>query len=297
MPIACGQCIGCRLDYSREWANRGYIEASQYKDNYFITLTYDDEHLPKKEEITTSDGITYTEIPQIEWKGCLEPKDFTQFMKNLRQIMKRDYNQENIRFIGCGEYGTQNKRPHYHLILFNCQLPIESFYNPKVNWEKNVYWQNVIIERAWNKGISNICEANWENIAYTARYITKKINGTESEDIYACQGQLKEFFRCSRNPGIARDYYEKNKDQIYKNDQITIKTKKGLRRIKPPAYFDRLYEEENPKRMQEIKEERRKKQIQALKIKAQTTSLTRWEQLQIEEDYKKDKTLALKREL
>lgn len=29
VPISCGKCIGCRLDYSREWAIRSYFESKQ----------------------------------------------------------------------------------------------------------------------------------------------------------------------------------------------------------------------------------------------------------------------------
>lgn len=295
--INCGECIGCRLDYSREWANRGYLESLQYKHNYFITLTYDEDHLPEAEEVTTSSGLTFTELEEYEWKGILVPKEFTQFMKNLRQIMKRDYNVDGVRFMGCGEYGGEGARPHYHIILFNCPLPEETFYNPRISWGKDVYYQNTIIERAWTKGISNICEANWNNIAYTARYITKKINGTGSEEEYAARGQIKEFFRTSRNPGIAREYYEKNKDEIYKTDQIMIKNKKGVHYVKPPKYFDQLYEKENPKEFEKIRKQRKKQTLDNLLIKGQTTSLTRWEQLQIEMTTKEQASSTLKRNL
>ena len=48
MPVElpCGQCMGCRLEHSRQWAIRMMHEASQYENNCFITLTYDNEHLP-----------------------------------------------------------------------------------------------------------------------------------------------------------------------------------------------------------------------------------------------------------
>ena len=46
--IPCGQCISCRLVYSRQWANRCALEMQYHKSNLFITLTYDDEHLPTK---------------------------------------------------------------------------------------------------------------------------------------------------------------------------------------------------------------------------------------------------------
>ena len=294
--INCGNCIGCRIDYSREWANRGYLESLSYKNNYFVTLTYDDEHKPCEEELTTSEGITYTDMDGIEWNGILVPKDLQLFMKRLRSNMTRKYGQKTpIRFMACGEYGSKTKSPHYHLILYNLQLPADSFYNPRVNWENNIYYQNHIIEEAWTEGISNIAEACWETIAYTARYITKKINGEASEDYYAMQGQIKEFFRVSNRPGIGKQYYEENKDKIYKNDQIMIRNNKGVHYIKPPNYYDMLFKKENPAEFEKIQKKRKKENIDQLKIKGQQTSLTLWEQLQVEEETKKQKTSALKR--
>ena len=77
-PVPCGSCIGCRLDYSRDWATRCLLEAEQFKFNYFLTLTYDDVHLPK--------GNVQN--------ATLVPEDFTNFMKRLRIYFKREFNQE-----------------------------------------------------------------------------------------------------------------------------------------------------------------------------------------------------------
>ena len=47
MPITlpCQQCIGCRLERSRQWAIRCMHEASLYDKNCFLTLTYSDDYL------------------------------------------------------------------------------------------------------------------------------------------------------------------------------------------------------------------------------------------------------------
>ena len=45
-PVACGKCAGCKADRARVWAIRCYHEASQYDVSSFLTLTYDDAHLP-----------------------------------------------------------------------------------------------------------------------------------------------------------------------------------------------------------------------------------------------------------
>lgn len=46
LQLPCRHCVGCRLSKSREWANRVVMEQTYHDDAWFVTLTYDDEHLP-----------------------------------------------------------------------------------------------------------------------------------------------------------------------------------------------------------------------------------------------------------
>lgn len=94
VQVPCGKCLECRIQHARDWADRCVIEAKQYKYNYFVTLTYDDAHLPER--------------------NSLNPKDLQLFLKRLRKRFKG----VKIRFLASGEYGS-SFRPHYHLILFN----------------------------------------------------------------------------------------------------------------------------------------------------------------------------------
>lgn len=273
--IPCKKCIGCRLDYSREWANRGYLESLNWTQNYFVTLTYDDEHLPEGE--------------------TLEPKEFSNFIKRLRKYMRdKKIQSKGIRFMGCGEYGEERGRPHYHVILFNCKLPTDSFYNPRIS-NKNTYWQNEIIEKCWNKGIINVSDVTWNTIAYTARYITKKIYGAKAEEEY--QGKVPEFFRTSRNPGIGGYYYDEHASEIYENDEIIITNKKGAASQKPPKYFDRLLDRDNPELLENLKRTRRKRASDNARVLDEQSSYTRLERLAINARSKADKMLALIREL
>lgn len=293
--IPCGKCIGCRLDYSREWANRGYLESLNYVNNWFITITYDEEHLPQPTELIDKNGITWWD--EGNWEGgTLVPEHLTQFIKNVRQIMKREYNQDGIRFMAAGEYGDKGQRPHYHIIFFNLNLPIEDLYNPRIN-NRNVYYQSKVIERAWNKGISNLSQATWNTIAYTARYITKKINGEGSEELYYSNGKVKEFFRVSRMPGIGQDYFQKNWEKIYKTDSITIKNASGIIKARPPTYFDKLLEKEHPEVWIKTQRKRQHEAEKQTKLKGENTSLFLREQLEIEERTKEDNNLSLRRTL
>jgi len=65
LELPCGQCIGCRLERSRQWAIRCVHEASMHENNCFITLTYAPEYLPPD--------------------GGLIKSDFQKFIKRLRK--------------------------------------------------------------------------------------------------------------------------------------------------------------------------------------------------------------------
>lgn len=47
--LPCNQCIGCRLNYSRQWAIRCIHEAQMHKNNCFITLTFSPEALASRQ--------------------------------------------------------------------------------------------------------------------------------------------------------------------------------------------------------------------------------------------------------
>ena len=81
LEVPCGQCIGCRLDRSRDWALRCIHEAQLHEDNSYITLTYDDDNLPAN--------------------ASLDKSDFQKFMKRLRKSL----GDKKVRFFHCGEYG------------------------------------------------------------------------------------------------------------------------------------------------------------------------------------------------
>ena len=110
IEIPCGKCIGCRLDYSRDWANRMMLEASYHEQNYFITLTYDDLHVPKSYYPCPETGEA---LPSL----TLSKRDVQLFLKRLRKLTGQQF-----RYYLCGEYGSTTHRPHYHLIVFGLVL-------------------------------------------------------------------------------------------------------------------------------------------------------------------------------
>ena len=235
--VPCGRCIGCRLEYSRQWATRCMLESEQYKENQFITLTYDNEHIPITNGVTDDGEIGYV--------GTLNPDDLQKFMKRLRIKYKRKFNHDNIRFYACGEYGEEHQRPHYHAIIFNLPIPDKKEWYINQKSHEKVYTSE-ILTKIWGKGIVGIGNVTWESAAYVARYIMKKQKGQNAIEYYKKRGIHPEFVRMSRKPGIAAKYYEDHKFEIYETDEIFIKRKNKVEKVKPSKYYDDKFEIEFP---------------------------------------------------
>jgi hypothetical protein len=286
IQLPCGQCTECRLARSREWATRCMLESKEHKQNYFITLTYDEEHLPKGQAIETTTG----EIYEV---GTLNDKDMQEFWKRLRITWKRKYNIENIRYYYCGEYGETYGRPHYHAICFG--LPIYDLKTDHKSKKGNMNYISKEIEKIWGKGRVAIGTVTWDSCAYTARYIMKKQTGKGNEEYYKILGVKPEFVRMSRRPGIGKNYYENNKDSIYDIDGIYISTKKGVQKIKPSKYYDKLYDIDNHERLENIKEARKATAELTEQQITRSTDMTAREIRETKEQSKKIAQRTLKR--
>lgn len=235
LQVPCGQCIGCRLEKSRQWAIRCVHEASLYDDNCFITLTYDDAHLP--------------------YDGSLNKKHFQDFMKRLRKRFG-----EGIRFFHCGEYGEQFRRPHYHACLFNFDFSDKVLY--KITHSGMRLYNSSALSELWPFGFSVIGSVTFESAAYVARYICKKITGEPADEHYQVfrpdTGEVfkiePEYCTMSRRPGLGKGFYEKYKDDLLKNDYVVINGKT----VKPPKFYDALFERECLDHFKRVKALRRK---------------------------------------
>ena len=224
--IPCGQCIGCRLERSRQWAMRCMHESQLHRESSFITLTYSREHVPSD--------------------GSLNKRDFQLFVKRLRKSLKG----RKIRYFHCGEYGEQLGRPHYHACI--CGYAPADKVLIKTVGEVRLYSSKSLSD-IWGKGFVTIGDVTFESAAYVARYVTKKITGDKAQAHY--QGRNPEYVTMSRRPGIGKPWFEKYKTDVYPKDFVTVREKK----MKPPKYYQKLYEHTNPSEFDKIKIKRKKK--------------------------------------
>lgn len=297
VPVPCGQCIGCRLDYSRMWADRCMLEAQEYQHNAFITLTYDPEHLPPLKECVN------VETGEIFLWPSLVPDELTKFMKDLRNYYMNNLNHTGIRFYACGEYGGEGGRPHFHILAFNL-LPLPDMrYWFTTDQHEKIYHSEILQNKIWKKGICSIGELTWNSCAYVARYVVKKQKGA-TKGLVDLSGNLvsglePEFTRMSRMPGIAWKYYDEHKHEFYETDEIVIAVRGKARTIKPPRYFDKMYDLENvdPFIMRDIKERRAERAKESMKEQLMHTDLNESEYLAVKERNKLAQIKALKRGL
>lgn len=284
--IPCGQCSACRLQYTKEWANRCLLEAQYHKKSYFITLTYDDDHLPTSLlDIVPESGEKNVEIP------TLRKKDLQDFFKELRYY----YDKNKIRYYACGEYGTQTCRSHYHCIIFGLELDDLVMYK-RVIQNGQVYWYytSEILNKAWkHKGFVIVAPATWESIAYTARYVMKKLTGPAAQ-FYEDHKIEPEFVVMSRRPGIAKQYFIDHPD-MFEKDLLRIGTEYGGKEFGIPRYFKKMFDALDEEAYNKYKADN-KRNAEILKaVKMSKTSLSYLDQLQVEEDVLIDKIKRLKR--
>ena len=268
LSIPCGQCVGCRLERSRQWAMRCLHEASLYKQNCFITLTYADEHLPSD--------------------LSLHYADFQKFMKRLRKRFK----DKTIRFYMAGEYGENFGRPHFHACIFNLDFPDKKLWK-KTGSGCRIY-RSEILEDLWPFGYSSIGDVNFQSAAYVARYIMKKVTGDAAEQHYLMldfnSGEISkrtpEFNKMSLKPGIGYEWYKKFKSDVYPHDYVVINGKK----VKPPKFYDKKLKNDFPFEWDEVEF---KRTVQAKDNFADNTD----ERLAVKETIAKARLSMLKREL
>jgi hypothetical protein len=204
-------------------------EASLYDRNAFITLTYDDSNLPQG--------------------GSLSYQDFQKFMKRLRKRVG-----SKVRFYAGGEYGTQGTmRPHFHACLFGYDFPDKVFYKKTGSGEK--IYTSKLLESLWPYGLSSVGDVTFESAAYIARYCVQKVTGDAAKAHYQVitdDGEVidrtPEFNRMSLKPGIGARWLEKYSTDVYPRDYVVIR---GVK-VKPPKYYDTLFEREDPGEFSEI---------------------------------------------
>lgn len=280
IKVPCGHCIGCRLDQSRHWADRMMLELDHTKKGIFLTLTYDDEHVPFTEDDLGEFGAL-----------SLRKRDLQLFFKRLRKA----YKGLELRYYAVGEYGSKTFRPHYHAIIFGLN-PEDIFANQP--YKKNelgdlLYMSKWLQEDVWKNGICTYSEVNWKTCAYVARYVQKKI--FRGYDLFVDKfGAEPEFSVMSRRPGLGA-YYLDEHPELWRYSNIALKG--SGQSVNIPKYFLDKLKLTDPDLYDKMVEQRKEFMEDKELMTLQQTDLSLAENLYIQENKKLWSNGALKRNL
>lgn len=231
VTLPCGKCVGCRIMYSRSWALRCVHEAKGYIHNSFVTLTYNDEHLPPN--------------------GSLSKHDLQCFFKRLRKAGFE------FRYFACSEYGDKDFRPHYHVLFFGLDFHEDRRYFKKGKGNNGAQYTSKTLTEIWGKGYCTIGHFSYQSAAYVARYVLKKINASRQLSDYTRvdleTGELvqleAEGLYMSRRPGIGAAWYDAYSSDAFPDDFLVHD---GKKHPVPRYYFDKL-KKEDPQKAEAIK--------------------------------------------
>lgn len=208
IPRRCGHCDACRVNTFQQWFCRCKLEASCYPYNSFVTLTYNDEHLPKGANLLKSD---------------------------LQDFFKRFRKDCPIRYYACGEYGDQSNRCHFHFIGFG------------LSYEDSDIVQKAWTLNGKSIGFIECTPLVDEKIKYCLGYVQKKMwkkVDLTSEGLLP-DGRNPEFRVMSRRPGIGYpalvdiDLSDPNLLQAFINQKSQLFGFDGRKKL----FFDRYLRE------------------------------------------------------
>lgn len=256
--VECRKCNFCLANRRDDWAFRMNEEEKESYTAHFITLTYDQEHVPR---VWDENDKMYLSLKKQHLYTFLKMMKQDQHRMELGDAWK-------IKYYAVGEYGSEEftTRPHYHLITFNT--------HPKTI---NRIQDGLL----WGKGIADISLVNGGAPAYCAKYIIDRKPFDENdprEKVFSTMSR-------GRTKGIGSRYLEKNgnwhrePDEYYPDNFRMYRIENGFTKRLPRYYKkflkiaereDRqeilnmafeIYNEETKKRM----DENYKKEIERLR--------------------------------
>lgn len=180
--VPCGKCVLCRERRSNIWAFRMKKQVMYEHDTFglFVTLTYDDEHLPR-----SNFGFV-----------TLNRRHFQLFMKRFRKQIE-----VRVKTIYCGEYGETTNRPHYHAVISG--IPVSM----------SLHELQELVEGCWDHGFVLIKPCDGEVAKYVTKYSLKDLS--RDDWYYEQKGMEKPFMQFSR--GIGLEYFKQNEERIKKD--------------------------------------------------------------------------------
>lgn len=162
LECPCGGCLPCRINRRRVWSHRILLESLKHGNSCFVTLTYDDAHVP----------------------AVLEKKHYQLFLKRLRRSLAP----KKVRYFIAGEYGEESGRPHFHAAIFG----LDRWTAGGDDGRKGLVQSSWCDDDGVSRGFTFVGDLTWESAQYIAGYLTKKAVSDERS--------VREFSRMSLRP-------------------------------------------------------------------------------------------------
>lgn len=213
-PFPCGKCPECLSRRAQGWSFRLMKHELTAKSALFVTLTYSPDYV-----IRFSNNPDYTILTKNNFL-TLNKKHVQNYFKRLRKLSS-----DVLKYYAVGEYGSDNKRPHYHIILFNATV------------------DNCI--KAWsldNQEFGSIYfgDVSGASIGYVLKYMTKFKSIPEHKN----DDRIPEFSLMSK--GLGLNYLTDRMKEWHLNDleNRCYVTVDGNKKIAMPRYYkNKIYDE------------------------------------------------------
>lgn len=222
--VPCGKCPMCLSRRISAWSFRLMQEDKKSDSSFFLTLTYDTDHVP---------------LTDRGYMG-LSKRDVQLFFKKLRKAhSKSEPNGQPIKYYACGEYGGKTYRPHYHAIIFNIKLELMFDKQARILLHMSQYdGQSQVTCKQWDKGLVTVGMVSHASVGYTLKYMCKE----KRIPLHRNDDRLPEFPLMSKKLGA--NYIDAAMIKWHKADLLNrmyINIDGGKKAAMPRYYKNKIY--------------------------------------------------------
>lgn len=238
LSVPCGKCLGCLTDRRNNWINRMMFEHSSHGcKGSFITLTYDDAHLPP----------------------ALDKSAVQRFLKRFRHV-SRDYGVPlpPFKYFFCGERGSRFGRPHYHGLIFGVDM-LSPAWKPYLASFKDSYpvYASRVLESLWPYGFVTVGNIDYTSIRYVSKYIVKRFGQEDSFTLKSQSLGADFFFDSVREGRKVHRFLKPNTLTDISKGILHFPAPHGkVRSVPVTKSFDRYLERIDPLFLEELKAKR-----------------------------------------
>lgn len=264
IPIPCGTCLGCKMDYAKQWSVRLQHEFQMHPDSecWFLTLTYNDDalvetFLPVKPPIDRL-SLGADSLGEACWFPNLYPRDMQLFWKRVR----KNWPDSKVMYFQAGEYGEKRGRCHWHAIVYGLPLDTrpEVFHVNGVSDLGDITWRSDELEKLWHSTLDEtmplgnviVGKVTAKSCGYVARYTLKK-----AKEMWECDftNRVRPLVRMSTKPAIGKSFIEAH-PEIFDVSQFYIPNGSKPFMANHPRYYMKRLELVDPERFAQLKKQR-----------------------------------------